>query len=665
MSSGRQPRKAPHSGAKPVATATASRNAKRPAVRASNRTGATAAANRRTPARPDSTGRSSAKAATSAGAPAASGSTAVPRKSRSRRRPRSVRLAPSPFRLWSAFCVVAFVLSLFAARLIQLQGIDENDYAAMAVAKGAKTITIDAPRAPIYDRNGVALAETIAAAKLVADPTYTRGYATQIATLLHDQIGTDYIDAVALLRKPNTRYVELARHVQPERAESIVDMLSDARLPGVYADKDTSRVYPGGDVAANLVGFVGEEGTGLAGFEAALDSSLAGTAGSATFEVADGQQLPLADSTVTEPVEGTGVRLTIDQDLQFLAQRRLAQAVKEVRGTSGVAVIMDVRTGQLLALADYPTFDPATRTRTAPANYGSRALQDVYEPGSVEKVLTFAALVDAGYVSPRTKISVPSALPRGDTTINDYFSHGTLRLTAAGVVAKSSNIGTVLAAEQMPISELHGYLRDFGLGSATDVGLDGESAGLLPAANDWLPITRDTIAFGQGVSVNAVQMAAAVAAVANGGTYVQPSLVQGYVDSDGGYSPAPPPARHRVVSERAAEQVTAMMEQVVGEQGTAPTAAIAGYRVAGKTGTAQRVDGSCGCYDGSFTVSFAGFAPADDPRFVVYVVVHEPKDGNGGGTTGGPVFHDLMAATLQKFGVPPTGARSPALPISW
>lgn len=638
----RRPAGATRRGSRQPSTSTSKspRGAKRPAAPARTRTGATRV---RT----------------------AHGSTAVSGRGRSARRPRTLRLATGPFRLWSAFCAVAFVLSLFAARLIQLQGVDENDYAAMAVAKGAKTITIEAPRAPIYDRNGVALAETIVAAKLVADPTYTRRYATRIATVLHDQVGADYFDTVALLRKPDTRYVELARHVQPERAASVVSMLNDARLPGVYADEDTSRVYPGGDVAANLVGFVGDDGNGLAGFESALDSSLAGQDGSATFEVADGQQLPLADSTMTEPIEGTGVRLTIDQDLQFLAQRRLAQAVTAARGSSGIAVIMDVRTGQLLALADYPTFDPNARTRTAPANYGSRALQDVYEPGSVEKVLTFAALIDAGYVSPRTKISVPSALPRGDTTINDYFTHGTLRLTAAGVVAKSSNIGTVLATEQMPGRQLRGYLRDFGLGSTTDAGLDGESAGLLPAARDWLPITQDTIAFGQGLSVNAVQMTAAVAAVANGGTYVQPSLISGFVDSDGAYTPASPPPERRVVSRHAADQVALMMEQVVGDEGTAPDANIDGYRVAGKTGTAQRVDESCGCYDGSFTVSFAGFAPADDPRFVVYVVVQEPRDGSGGGATGGPVFHDLMAATLEKFGVPPTGSLSPPLPIYW
>jgi cell division protein FtsI (penicillin-binding protein 3) len=561
--------------------------------------------------------------------------------------------------------VVAFVLSLFAARLVQLQGIDENHYAAMAVAKGAETITLEAPRAPIYDRNGVALASTVESAKLVADPTYTKPFATQIATVLHHRLGIDYLSTVALLRKSNTRYVELARHVKPELAAAMVAKLARAKLPGVYSDKDTSRVYPAGDVAANIVGFLGADGTGLAGMESALNSSLAGKNGSATFEVADGQQLPLANNTVTEPVEGTGVRLTLDEDLQFLAQRRLAEAVKQSGGSSGVAVVMDVKSGQLLALADYPTFDPASPQQSPPADYGSRALQDAYEPGSVEKVLTFGALIDAGYVTPRTEISVPPTLTRGGHVIHDYFPHGTLHLTAAGVLAKSSNIGTVRAAEQMPKQRLYRYLHRFGLGTKTSVGLGGESPGLLPAGKTWLPLNRDTIAFGQGLSVNAVQMTAAVAAVANGGTYVQPSLIEGRVDSSGDFTAAPPPARHRVISRPAAAAVGRMMEQVVGPQGTAPAAAIAGYRVAGKTGTAQRVGESCGCYDGSFTVSFAGFAPADNPRFVVYVVVQQPTDGNGGGGTGGPVFHDLMSAALQKFGVPPTGARSPALRIYW
>jgi cell division protein FtsI (penicillin-binding protein 3) len=584
---------------------------------------------------------------------------------RARRRRRTLRLATGPFRLWSAFVGLAFVLSLFGARLIQLQGIDEHDYASLAVQKGAKTVTIETPRAAIYDRNGVALATSVDAAKLVADPTFTSDEAVAIATVLHERLGLDYLTLVRQLRKPETRYVELARHLDPGKAADVVSLLNDSNLPGVYAADDTLRLYPAGQVAANLLGYVNFRDKGKEGIEQTLDQLLSGKDGSATYLVGpDGEQLPLADQTVVEPEPGTGVRLTIDQDLQFLAQQRLAEAVKGAGGSSGSAIVMDVRNGQLLAHADFPSYDPNDYSDYQLEDFGSAALRDVYEPGSVQKVLTFAALIDAGYVTPRTKITVPPVLPRHGTVINDYFDHGTLRLTAAGVLAKSSNIGTVRAAATMPSGELATYLRGFGLGQRSGLELNGESRGLLTPADRWLPINHDTIAFGQGLSVNAVQMTAAIGAIANGGVYVQPTLVDGFVDEEGDITRPDPPAQHRVVSERTANLVARMMEEVTGEEGTAPTARIEGYRVAGKTGTAQRVDPETGRYSG-FTVSFAGFAPADDPRFAVYVVVQDPHDGNGGGATGGPVFHDLMAAALEKYGVPPTGVRAPEMRLTW
>ena len=306
--------------------------------------------------------------------------------------------------------------------------------------------------------------------------------------------------------------------MKPELAAAVVREIQKRGYPGVYAAEDTLRIYPNGSVAANLVGFVNDEGHGGAGFESALDSTLSGVNGSATFEVADGQQLPLADSTIVAPKEGTGVRLTIDRDLQFLAQNRLTEAVRQAGGTSGYAVIQDVKTGQVLAFADSPTFDPNKRELSSPDTYGSEALQDVYEPGSVEKVLTFSALIDAGYATPREHLSVPPVLPRYGETIHDYFSHPTLRLTAAGVVAKSSNIGTVLGVEEDPVERaLLLPATTSAWGSGPDVGLDGESPGLLPRPQDWLPINHDTITFGQGLSVNALQMASAIATVANGG----------------------------------------------------------------------------------------------------------------------------------------------------
>ncbi|MGI8700962.1 MAG: peptidoglycan D,D-transpeptidase FtsI family protein [Nocardioidaceae bacterium] len=581
------------------------------------------------------------------------------------RRP-TVSLATGTFRLWSAFCAVAFVLSLFAARLIQLQGIDENDYAAMARATGAQTVTLEAPRAPIYDRFGVKLAETVDAAKLIADPTFTTGHATEIASVLHRRFGADYIDTVALLRTPGTRYVELARHLSPQVASSTVQRLSALGLPGVYTASDTMRVYPAGDVAASLIGFVKEDGTGAEGLEAALDDQLAGTDGSATYQVEQGQILPLAASTVVEPKEGTGVRLTLDEDLQFLAQRRLAAAVKGAAADSGVAVVMDTRTSQVLALADYPTYNANDPSASSERLWHSAGAYNAYEPGSVQKVLTFSALIDGGYVTPRTRVVVPPVLPvPGDRPINDYFYHGTLHLTTAGVVALSSNIGTVRSAAAMPNRELYRYLRAFRLGTAPDIGLPGLSPGTLGDPDTWSPRTRDTIDFGQSISVTALQMATAISAVANGGEYTAPALVEGSVSSDGAFTPAPAPEHHRVISPAAAQAVTQMMRTVVGPDGTASQVAIQGYQVAGKTGTAQRTVQSCHCYRGK-TVSFGGFAPADNPRFVVYVVIQNPRvAGAGGGGTAGPVFHDLMISTLQKYGVPPTGQRDPFLPITW
>lgn len=594
-----------------------------------------------------------------------------PRPSRAARAPRAPRtrrtisLTTGPFRLWSAFCAVAFVLSLYGARLVQLQGIDENDYAAMARATGTQTVTLEAPRAPIYDRFGATLAETVDAAKLIADPTFTEGHAKEIAAVLHRRFGADYIEMVALLRK-DTRYVELARHLTPQVAGATVARLNALGLPGVYTAADTLRFYPQNDVAASVLGFLRGNGTGAEGVEAAFNHELAGINGSATYQMEKGQILPLASSTIDEPQAGSGVRLTIDSDLQFLAQRRIAQAVKGASADSGVVIVMDTRTSQILVDADYPTFNANDPGLSDDRLWHSGGLYDAYEPGSVQKVLTFSALLDAGYVTPQTKVVVPPQLPvPGDRPINDYFYHGTLHLTAAGVVALSSNIGTVRSAAAMSNQELYDYLRKFGLGTAPDIGLTGMSPGTLGDPDEWSPRVRDTIDFGQSVSVTALQMATAISAVAHGGMYTSPTLVQGTVSDDGDLTAAPAPARHRVISEAAAHDMTQMMRTVVGPDGTAQQIAIDDYEVAGKTGTAQRKDPNGIGYQGK-TVSFGGFAPADNPRFVVYVAIQNPRiAGAGGGGTAGPVFRDLMIAALQKYGVPPTGKQEPFLRTTW
>ena len=294
-------------------------------------------------------------------------------------------------------------------------------------------------------------------------------------------------------------------------------------------------------------------------------------------------------------------------------------------------------------------------------------MSDVYEPGSVEKVLTMSSLIDAGKVTPRTKLRVPGRLYRQDRAIKDWFPHDTINLTLAGVLAKSSNIGTVLAADKFSPQTLSRYLRAFGLGSRTDIGVRGETPGILPAGPLLTSQTKDRMAFGQSLSVNAVQMAAAINTVANGGVRVDPSIIAGTAVTDDGVTVGTDTATTRqVISPEAAKQTMKMMEKVIDpEDGVAPGAAVPGYRVAGKTGTAQRVGKDCGCYDGSFTVSFAGFAPADDPRFTVYVVVQNPRNGGGGGSVGGPAFAKIMSYALRRYAVPPTGTKPSDLPVEW
>ncbi len=575
----------------------------------------------------------------------------------------------SAFRLRVCLLVIAFVLSLFAARLFQLQGLDANAYAAMATSEGSQAVTLHAERGGITDRFGVELASSIDAVALTADPTMTSANAPAIAAILTKHLRLDYFSTVARLRTSNTRFVYLQRHVPVWRADAAMAALQTAGLPGVFTERDPLRTYPGGDVAANLVGIVGDDGSGLSGLEYQYDSTLSGTDGHATYEVSPaGERIPLASASVVQPQPGIGLQTTIDRDAQWYADRRLRQAVLSTRSDWGAAITIDVSSGQIVQFSQVPSFDPNhTGGALQPSQLTINGVQTVYEPGSVEKVLTFSALTDAGRVTPRTRIAVPPTLRIDGHQIYDDWSHGTLHLTAAGVVAKSSNLGTILASRRISDQRLSGYLRSFGLGAPTGVGLPGESGGLLAPPQDWADINHATIAFGQGLSVTVTQMGAAIAAVANGGRYVQPTVVSGYLQPDGSVRPAPPPSTHRVISKHAAAMVTKMMEAVTTSDGTAPLAAIPGYLVAGKTGTAQRVDPITGRYvQGQRTISFAGFAPADAPRFMTYVVLDRPRDGSFGGTAAAPVFHDIMSMLLQRYGIPPTGSKQPPKePLTW
>lgn len=570
-------------------------------------------------------------------------------------------------RLRTGFVFIAVVLSFFGARLVQLQGVQATKYATLAASTGGTvTVALPAERGNILDRNGRPLADSVDGRMVVADPVQTEARAPQLARFLAKRLHIDYFSTLQALTRKNSRFAYVARRVPAALAVRVVNAATAAGYKGLATRNDPLRSYPDHDVAANLVGFLGTDGP-LAGLELTFNKELAGTDGSETYEVGDGNRIPLGRSTVTPAHNGTDLHTTIDEDLQWYTQRVLRQTVLGARADSGFAVVMDRKSGEVLSLADYPTYDASNPQASPAKDRNSLAMTSPYEPGSVEKVLTLSGLIDAGKVTDRTRLLVPGSLPSGDSVIHDWFPHGTLRMTLAGVIAQSSNIGTAKSARLFNPGQLRHYLVGFGLGQRTNIGVNGETPGLLPSNAQWNSMLQDRIAFGQSVSVNGVQMAAAINTIANHGVHVSPSLIQGRATtSTGQVVGTDETTRHRVVSRNAAHQMTQMMERVVDPNaGVAPEAQVPGYVVAGKTGTAQRVGAKCACYNGEFTVSFAGFAPADNPRFTVYVVVQNPRNGGGGGSVAGPAFSKIMAFALRRYGVPPGGGKPSHLPTTW
>jgi cell division protein FtsI (penicillin-binding protein 3) len=578
------------------------------------------------------------------------------------------------------FCLYAFIaiFTIFAGRLFQIQALDMGAYAAQAVQAGTASMIVPAQRGEILDRNGKPLATSVDGRDITADPKLTAPNAPKIAAILRDKLGgdIDYFDTIDKLRKvlydPTTkrtypaRFVYLARNVPAWQAKDLMEALGE--YPGVLTQKVGLRNYPGGRLAANLIGFVDADGVGKAGLEQAYNARLTGKEGRSTYEVSpQGVRIPMADATVQKMVPGTDVVSTIDRDLQWYADQRIAVGVRQSSADWGLAITMDVRTGEIVQMSQAPSFDlgdPKDREAEAVRN---RAVTYSYEPGSVLKTVTMAALADQGRIRPETPIVVPKQVKVDTFRIGDYWQHGALHLTAAGVIAKSSNLGTIVAARQMTKRSHYAYLRKFGFAQPTGLGLAGENPGLLANGDTWSAAARATIAFGQGISVNAIQIVQAVGAIANGGVMVAPTIVEGFKQPDGSRIAAPRDAGHRVISPEAAAIVTRMMEQVPrSDGGTAPAAQIDGYRVAGKTGTAWRVDQATGRYvRGQNIVSFIGFVPADKPRFLTYIVLDKPYSNAGGGTAAAPVFHDIMSMALERFGVVPTGSKSPKLDLDW
>ncbi|MGH3342197.1 MAG: peptidoglycan D,D-transpeptidase FtsI family protein, partial [Carbonactinosporaceae bacterium] len=575
------------------------------------------------------------------------------------RPPRTLRLGNPRRRLRVILLAVAFVLSLFAGRLLQLQGVDAAAYAQMAERQRSQTKILHATRGSIFDRDGATLATSVSAVDVSADP-FVIEQPAKTAAALAPLLSASRGELEAMLSESGSRWEMLEREVDP----LVWRQIEELDLIGIYGEPASKRVYPADRVAANVTGFVGRGGVPLAGLELSLNDVLEGRDGKISFEQASGRHITTAGVEEREPVPGRDLRLTIDRDIQWVAQRAIAKQVRSAGADRGTVVVMNAGTGEVLALAVAPTFD-ANHPGDAPAGVrGNGALTEIYEPGSTAKPLTMAAAIEEGAVAPTTHVTVPGALRRGGAVFHDYYEHDTLRLTATGVLAESSNLGTMLIAERLGWRDLRRYLGRFGIGEPTGLEVPGESAGILAPLDEWEQVRGYTVSFGQGFAVNAVQMTSAVAAIANQGVRVAPSLVAGQTGTDGEFHAAARPDRTRVVSAATAGQVARMMEMVTADGGTASGVDIPGYRVAGKTGTAERFDPGCGCYRG-YTPSFIGFAPADEPGLVVSVTIHNPRYGHSGSELAAPVFEKVMSFALQTMTTPPTGTDAPELRLRW
>ena len=571
-----------------------------------------------------------------------------------------IKLNTGPRRMRGALAFCFIVLSIFGLRLFQLQALDAPQLAAAAAEKRTRTLILPAQRGEITDRKGAPLAITVDARDITVDQTMVLdpvGTANAIAGITGADVAT-LIPELSGDRKFN--YV--LKKITPEQWTKIKEL----KLPGIFSEKTTKRIYPSNTLASSTIGFIGGEDKGLAGLEYGFENELAGSQGEVTVEIsAGGRPLPSGIASEKKPVPGMGIRLTIDRDLQFVAEQALATRVEYAQADSGTLVAISPKTGKILALANYPTFDSNKPGEAAEGVTVNHALVDAYEPGSTAKVMTMAGLLNEGVSSPTTPFTIPPVLKRSGKTFHDHEPHPTLKLTMTGVLAKSSNIGTIQAAELMGAEKFDSYLRKFGVAQATGMQFPGESKGRLPKLENWSGTSFPTFAFGQGYMVTAVQIASMYATIANDGVRINPSLIEGYVMPNGQYQAAAEPERTEVISVAAAKTLREMMETVVSDEGTAPIAAIPGYRVAGKTGTSQVVDPNCKCYSRDVIASFIGMAPAEDPEIVVAVAIHHPRNGRYGGMLAGPVFKEVAQYSLQQLNIPPSNGKPTGYPVEW
>jgi cell division protein FtsI (penicillin-binding protein 3) len=583
--------------------------------------------------------------------------------------------------------VILVLMIVAVVQLFILQVTNAPTLRAQAAGQLKVTDVEKAVRGSIVDRNNERLAFTIESRALTFQPKRIRqqleeakkknsaapdpqqrlrDLAKEVAARLNNK--PDYQTVLKKVQS-NDNFVYLARAVDPAVATAISD-----KYPEVGSERQDLRQYPGGSLAANIVGGIDWDGHGLLGLEDSLDAVLSGTDGSVTYDRgSDGVVIPGSYRNRHRAVNGSTVQLTIDDDMQFYVQQQV-QLAKDASGAHNVsAVVLDSKNGDVLAMANDNTFDPSQDIgRQGDKQLGNLVVSSPFEPGSVNKVITASSVIEYGLTNPDEVLHVPGSIQMGGVTVHDAWEHGVMPYTTTGVFGKSSNIGTLMLAQRVGPERFYDMVRKFGLGQRTGVGLPGESAGLVPPIDQWSGSTFSNLPIGQGLSMTLLQMTDMYQTIANDGVRVPPRIIKATIAPDGTRTEEPRPEGIRVVSPQTAQTVRQMLRAVVQrdpmgyQQGTGPAAGVPGYQIAGKTGTAQQINPSCGCYfDDVYWITFAGMAPADNPRYVIGIMMDNPER-NADGTPGhsaAPLFHNIAGWLMQRENVPLSPDPGPPLTL--
>ena len=548
----------------------------------------------------------------------------------------------------AALFAVAF--GAVVSRLVNLQVVRHAELSAMAERQYSRTITLHAPRGPIVDRRGAPLATSSAAESLFVHPRGV-GDPVRVAARLAPLLGMTEPELHAMLTAPKT-FVWIKRQLPPGVAERVKAL----REPGLGFVVDPLRLYPNRELAAHVIGFDGAEG-GLEGVERAWQKELVGTSGRAIVgRDALGREV-VTQQVLQSPAPGHGVMLTLDTTIQYIAEREIDAAYRRTSSKAAMAVVLEPKTGDVLAVAIRPTFNPNTFTEANKDALRNRAVTDPFEPGSTFKIIMAAAALEEGVVKPDDRIyGENGSITIARTTIKDWKKQGWMTFTE--VLQQSSNVGSIKVGLSIGKEPYYRYMTAFGFGAPTGVGLAGESRGLLREPGRWSALSLPTMSIGQEISVTAMQMVASFGAIANGGVLMQPRLVRATFDADGReIRREEPRALRRVISEETARTLMRLMVQIV-DKGTGHAAMIPGYDVGGKTGTAQKMDPATRRYSHAPGVlSFIGVAPADDPRFVMLVMLDEPKNEKWGSEAAAPIFSAIGREVLRYLEVPPRDAQ--------